>query len=168
MVAVPEPDARRGVYGISVAAELVGMGVQNLRAYEARGLLEPQRTEGGTRRYSADDLDRLRRIGDLLDAGLNLAGIGMVLDLEAQNTRLRAAKEGTAMADQDLDPTQQVPEADLLDQRAPVDPQSLGDPEAEPLMPESLRDGVDEADRMEQLTAVLGDDEDEYPSPPTR
>ena len=66
------PERGRGVYGISVAAELVGMGVQNLRAYEARGLLEPERTDGGTRRYSADDLDRLRRIGDLLDAGLNL------------------------------------------------------------------------------------------------
>jgi MerR family transcriptional regulator/heat shock protein HspR len=90
---VPRPDSERGVYGISVAAELVGMGVQNLRLYEARGLLEPQRTAGGTRRYSGDDLDRLRRIGDLLEAGLNLAGIGMVLDLEAQNSQLRAAKE---------------------------------------------------------------------------
>ena len=90
---VPRPDDARGVYGISVAAELVGMGVQNLRLYETRGLLEPQRTEGGTRRYSADDLDRLRRIGDLLEAGLNLAGIGMVLDLEAQNTQLRAESE---------------------------------------------------------------------------
>jgi MerR family transcriptional regulator/heat shock protein HspR len=89
----PGPDGNRGVYGISVAAELVGIGVQNLRAYEARGLLEPERTEGGTRRYSADDLDRLRRIGALLEAGLNLAGIGMVLDLEAQNTELRAGKE---------------------------------------------------------------------------
>ena len=89
----PGPDPQRGVYGISVAAELVGMGVQNLRSYEARGLLEPERTDGGTRRYSADDLDRLRRIGDLLDAGLNLAGIGMVLDLEDQNTQLRAENE---------------------------------------------------------------------------
>ena len=85
--------ADRGVYGISVAAELVGTGVQNLRSYEARGLLEPERTEGGTRRYSTNDLDRLRRIGQLLAAGLNLAGIGMVLDLEAQNTRLRAENE---------------------------------------------------------------------------
>jgi DNA-binding transcriptional MerR regulator len=84
----PALDPRRGVYGISVAADLVGMGVQNLRLYEARGLLQPARTEGGTRRYSADDLDRLRRIADLLDAGLNLAGISMVLDLEAQNTQL--------------------------------------------------------------------------------
>jgi MerR family transcriptional regulator, heat shock protein HspR len=88
-VSVPAPDPDRGVYGISVAAEMVGMGVQNLRLYEARGLLEPERTEGGTRRYSANDLDRLRRIGDLLDAGLNLAGIGMVLVLETENSRLR-------------------------------------------------------------------------------
>jgi DNA-binding transcriptional MerR regulator len=81
------------VYGISVAAELVGMGVQNLRAYEAHGLLEPERTEGGTRRYSSNDLDRLRRIGDLLDAGLNLAGIAMVMDLQDENSQLRAEKE---------------------------------------------------------------------------
>jgi DNA-binding transcriptional MerR regulator len=84
------PDSARGVYGISVAAELSGIGVQALRLYEARGLLEPARTEGGTRRYSADDLDRLRRIGDLLDAGLNLAGIAMVLQLQDENSRLRA------------------------------------------------------------------------------
>ncbi len=84
-------DPSRGVYGISVAAELVGMGVQNLRLYEARGLVEPDRTGGGTRRYSQDDLVRLRRIGDLLDAGLNLAGIALVLSLELENGQLRAA-----------------------------------------------------------------------------
>jgi DNA-binding transcriptional MerR regulator len=67
--------------------------MQNLRLYEARGLLEPVRTDGGTRRYSANDLDRLRRIAELLDDGLNLAGIGMVLDLEAQNSQLREEKE---------------------------------------------------------------------------
>jgi DNA-binding transcriptional MerR regulator len=89
------PDADHGVYGITTAAELVGMGVQNLRLYEARGLLDPDRTQGGTRRYSARDLDRLRRIGDLLDAGLNLAGIGMVLGLETENARLRAEREGS-------------------------------------------------------------------------
>lgn len=88
-----EPDPARGVYGISVAAELVGTGVQNLRAYEARGLLEPERTEAGTRRYSANDVDRLRRIGDLLDAGLNLAGIAMVMDLQDENNQLRAERE---------------------------------------------------------------------------
>ena len=90
-MSVPRPDAARGVYGITTAAELVGMGVQNLRLYESRGLLEPDRTDGGTRRYSANDLDRLRHIGELLEAGLNLAGIAMVLDLEEQNEALRSA-----------------------------------------------------------------------------
>lgn len=83
-------DPSRGVYGISVAADLVGMGAQNLRLYEARGLLDPDRTPGGTRRYSPDDIDRIHRISDLLEAGLNLAGIAMVLDLQDQNTRLSA------------------------------------------------------------------------------
>jgi DNA-binding transcriptional MerR regulator len=87
-MAVPAPDGDRGVYGISVAADLVGMGAQNLRLYEARGLLQPDRTDGGTRRYSINDLERLRRIGQLLDAGLNLAGISMVLDLQDQNSQL--------------------------------------------------------------------------------
>jgi len=89
-VELPGFDGSRGVYGISVAAELVGMGVQTLRLYESRGLLAPDRTEGGTRRYSDEDLVRLRHIGDLLDAGLNLAGVGLVLELEAENSRLRA------------------------------------------------------------------------------
>lgn len=84
------PDAARGVYGISVAAELVGMGTQTLRLYERRGLLEPARTEGGTRRYSEDDLDRIRHIGELLGAGLNLAGVALVLELETDNVQLRA------------------------------------------------------------------------------
>ena len=101
----PRPDRNRGVYGISVAAELVGMGVQTLRLYEARGLLEPERTEGGTRRYSAADLDRLRRIGELLAAGLNLAGIGMVLDLEAQNSQLRAEKAARWLPAASIPPT---------------------------------------------------------------
>ncbi|MDQ6658627.1 MAG: MerR family transcriptional regulator [Actinomycetota bacterium] len=92
---MPRPADERGVYGISVAAELVGMGVQTLRLYEARGLLVPQRTEGGTRRYSSNDLDRLRRVGDLLADGLNLAGIGMVLHLEGENAQLRAEKGRT-------------------------------------------------------------------------
>ena len=83
----------RALYAISVAAELTGVNPQMLRVYENRGLLEPERTEGGTRRYSANDLDRLRRIGDLLEAGLNLAGIAMVMDLQDENTQLRAEKE---------------------------------------------------------------------------
>ena len=84
-----DPGPTRGVYGISVAADLVGSGVQNLRAYEAKGLVSPSRTEGGTRRYSSNDLDRIRRIGVLLEAGLNLAGIAMVLSLEDENHALR-------------------------------------------------------------------------------
>ena len=67
--------------------------MQDVRSYEAHGLLEPERTAGGTRRYSDNDLDRLRRIGDLLAAGLNLAGISMVLNLETQNDQLRAAQQ---------------------------------------------------------------------------
>ena len=82
-------DGRTGVYAISVAAQLVGTGVQNLRVYERRGLVEPQRTEGGTRLYSDHDIVRLRRIADLLADGLNLAGIALVLALEEDNARLR-------------------------------------------------------------------------------
>src|SRR5947209_17898628 len=81
--------AGQGVYGISVAAELSGLGVQTLRLYEARGLIEPGRTDGGTRRYSNDDLARLGEITNLLDQGLNLAGVAMVLELQKQNRRLR-------------------------------------------------------------------------------
>jgi MerR family transcriptional regulator/heat shock protein HspR len=79
----------RALYAISVAAELTGAGIQNLRAYERHGLVEPERTEGGTRRYSEDDLDRVRRVLALLEAGLNLAGIVRVLRLEDENARLR-------------------------------------------------------------------------------
>jgi DNA-binding transcriptional MerR regulator len=86
-------DPARGVYGITVAAELVGLDPQSLRLYERRGLLLPARTDGGTRRYSADDLDRLRRITELLDAGLNLAGVSLVLDLQDENVRLRTDLE---------------------------------------------------------------------------
>jgi DNA-binding transcriptional MerR regulator len=85
-----EPDPGRGVYAISVAAELVGMGSQTLRLYENRGLLEPARSAGGTRRYSSEDLERLRRIADLVATGLNLTGVAMVLDLQDTNARLRA------------------------------------------------------------------------------
>jgi MerR family transcriptional regulator, heat shock protein HspR len=78
----------RGVYGISVTSELSGVGPQTLRLYERRGLLTPSRTDGGTRRYSDDDLERLRRISDLVDQGVNLAGIARILDLETRNSQL--------------------------------------------------------------------------------
>ncbi|WP_231635262.1 MerR family transcriptional regulator [Luteipulveratus halotolerans] len=77
------------MYSISVAAELSGHSIQNLRAYERRGLLQPLRTDGGTRRYSDADVARLARIRALLTDGLNLAGIAMVLDLEDEVLRLR-------------------------------------------------------------------------------
>jgi DNA-binding transcriptional MerR regulator len=79
----------RGVYAISVAADLTGAGVQNLRVYERRGLVTPSRTDGRTRRYSEADLDRIRRVLTLLESGLNLAGIALVLDLQDDNERLR-------------------------------------------------------------------------------
>lgn len=87
---LPFPRPEQGVYGISVAAELVGTGIQNLRLYEKRGLLTPQRSAGGTRLYSQDDVETLRRIIVLLGAGLNLAGIAMVLDLESRLRRSRS------------------------------------------------------------------------------
>jgi MerR family transcriptional regulator/heat shock protein HspR len=82
------PAAGRGVYGISVAAELAGVAPQTLRLYERHGLLQPERTDGGTRRYSQDDMTRLRRIAELVQAGINLTGIALILELEATNARL--------------------------------------------------------------------------------
>jgi DNA-binding transcriptional MerR regulator len=79
----------QGVFAISVAADMVSMQVQNLRVYERRGLLEPDRTAGGTRLYSAADIERLVRIRELLAEGLNLAGIARVLVLEEEIRRLR-------------------------------------------------------------------------------
>ena len=84
-----DPGRDRPVFGIAVAAELTGTGQQNLRAYERAGLVDPARTDGGTRRYSQSDVDRLRRVSDLMRAGLNLAGVAMVLDLQEQNEQLR-------------------------------------------------------------------------------
>lgn len=84
----PESPSVRGVYGISVAAELSGFGIAALRLYEDYGLITPGRTMGGTRRYSDYDLARLRRIAELIDAGVNLVGIGRVLDLETRTDQL--------------------------------------------------------------------------------
>lgn len=79
----------RGVYSIAVAAELVGLGVQTLRLYETKGVLEPTRTAGGTRRYSDADLSTLRRAITLLGEGINLAGVRRILQLEDINRDLR-------------------------------------------------------------------------------
>lgn len=78
----------RGLYGISVTSELSGIAPQTLRLYERRGLLSPSRTEGGTRRYSDEDLQRLQRITELVDQGVNFAGIAQILDLETKNSQL--------------------------------------------------------------------------------
>ena len=79
----------RGVFAISVAAEMVDMEIQNLRVYERRGLIEPDRTSGGSRLYSADDVERLRRIRGLLAEGINIAGIARILALEDEVERLQ-------------------------------------------------------------------------------
>ena len=83
-------DRERGVFMISVAAELAAMHPQTLRIYEARGLIEPQRSPKGTRLYSHADVERLRRIQELTgDAGMNLAGVEKVFELEAALARMR-------------------------------------------------------------------------------
>ena len=76
------PDHHQAVYVISVAAELAGVHPQTLRIYERKGLLRPTRTDGGNRRYSEADIARLRRIQELTNEGLNLAGVTRVLALE--------------------------------------------------------------------------------------
>ena len=82
--------AERAVYVISVAAELAGVHPQTLRIYERRGLVEPARTGGGSRRYSDADIDRLRRIQESTADGMNLDGVKRVLELERELDRLRA------------------------------------------------------------------------------
>lgn len=84
------PEQSRAVYVISVAAELAGVHPQTLRIYERKGLLDPTRTPGGSRRFSEMDLARLRRIQELTAAGLNLEGVRRVLELEAEVRRLNA------------------------------------------------------------------------------
>ena len=88
-----EGRSHRAVYVISVAAELTGVHPQTLRIYERRGLLQPARTAGGTRRYSDADLARLQRIVQLTDEGLNLAGVLRVIQLEQEVSDLQAQVE---------------------------------------------------------------------------
>jgi MerR family transcriptional regulator/heat shock protein HspR len=104
-------DRARGVYMISVAAELAGMHPQTLRIYESRGLIQPKRSPKNTRLYSAEDVDRLRRIQELTsELGMNLAGVEKVFELELEIDRMRrrmrslekqAAKLEQAMAEDD-------------------------------------------------------------------
>jgi len=90
----------RAVYVISVAAELAGVHPQTLRIYERRGLVEPARTQGGSRRYSEHDIETLRRIQELTNAGVSLAGVERVLELEA---RLADASARIAELERELD-----------------------------------------------------------------
>jgi MerR family transcriptional regulator/heat shock protein HspR len=84
-------DRKRGVFMISVAAELADMHPQTLRMYEARGLIQPKRSPKNTRLYSHDDVERLRRIQEMTaERGLNLAGVETVLDLEEKLDEMRA------------------------------------------------------------------------------
>jgi MerR family transcriptional regulator, heat shock protein HspR len=84
-----EDPRSRAVYVISVAAALTGVHPQTLRVYERKGLLEPGRTQGGSRRFSEHDIERLRHIQSLTNAGLNLEGVRRVMELEAEVARLR-------------------------------------------------------------------------------
>ena len=79
----------RAVYIISVAAELAGVHPQTLRIYERKGLLRPARTAGNTRRYSERDIDRLRRIQELTERGINLAGVKRIIEMQAELERTR-------------------------------------------------------------------------------
>ena len=89
-----EVETDRGVFMISVAAQLANMHPQTLRMYEARGLIEPQRSPKGTRLYSQDDVERLRRIqGMTAELGLNLAGVERVLDLEREIEKMHTRME---------------------------------------------------------------------------
>jgi MerR family transcriptional regulator/heat shock protein HspR len=82
-------ETRRAVFVISVAAELAGMHPQTLRIYERKGLLEPYRTPGGTRRYSQEDIERLQLIQELTSQGLNLEGVRRVIALQEENRLLK-------------------------------------------------------------------------------
>lgn len=83
---------QEALFVISVAARLSGMHPQTLRIYERRGLVAPYRTEGGTRRYSQEDIERLLLIGELTSAGLNLEGVRMVIELRDELSALRRAQ----------------------------------------------------------------------------
>jgi MerR family transcriptional regulator, heat shock protein HspR len=90
IVTAPWPEPDRALFSISVAAELSGLHPQTLRAYEREGFVEPARSPGGTRRYSGAEVDRLRNISALANAGVNIAGMRRILDLEKTVRKLHA------------------------------------------------------------------------------
>jgi MerR family transcriptional regulator/heat shock protein HspR len=83
-------EQERALYIISVAAELAGVHAQTLRIYERKGLIEPARTQGGSRRYSDRDITLLRRIQELTNEGVSLVGVRKILELEDDLARARA------------------------------------------------------------------------------
>lgn len=86
-------ESSKAVFVISVAAELAGMHPQTLRIYERKGLVDPYRTPGGTRRYSQEDIERLQLIAELTSQGLNLEGVKRVLSLQEENRKLKRRVE---------------------------------------------------------------------------
>ena len=104
------------VYVISVAAELAGMHPQTLRIYERRGLVNPARTQGGNRRYSDTDIDRLRRIADLAATGMNLEGIRRVMQLENEVAGLQAENRALRIvaAEAQAEAQRRTPRRDLV------------------------------------------------------
>ncbi len=115
-------DLDRGLFSISVAAELAGLHPQTLRIYERKGLVDPARTGGGSRRYSEDDIALLRRIQDLTNEGLNLAGVKRVLELEAEVDRLAVQVEDLrAIGRQAVEDTHRQYRRDLVPLRQALD-----------------------------------------------
>jgi MerR family transcriptional regulator/heat shock protein HspR len=110
---------RRAVYIISVAAELAGVHPQTLRIYEQKGLVHPQRTAGNSRRYSEDDIDRLRRVQELTQGGVNLAGAKRIIELEEEVGALRE-RVGLLQAELDERPIP-MPGSRISVQIVPVD-----------------------------------------------
>jgi MerR family transcriptional regulator/heat shock protein HspR len=90
MVTADWSDMNRGLFSISVAAELAGLHPQTLRIYEREGLLQPVRSAGGTRQYSRNDVLRLQEICALTSEGMNISGIRRVLQLQEETRQLQA------------------------------------------------------------------------------
>jgi MerR family transcriptional regulator, heat shock protein HspR len=108
-------DRNRAVYVISVAAELAGMHPQTLRIYERKGLLEPARTQGGSRRYSDEDIAMLARIQDLTAEGHNLEGVRRILELEGEIEALQGEIDSLrAQAAQAVEDTHRQYRRDLV------------------------------------------------------
>lgn len=142
------PKKDHAVYIISVAADLAGVHPQTLRIYERKGLLRPERTAGNTRRYSGADIERLQRIQTLTqDQGINLAGVKMILELEAQLDRMRKQLERMADRVQGL-------ESSLADQMRAMSR------EASAILPRSshrtLQELLEEAQRRSRKPIAVG------------